>query len=226
MKRSFFKFSFIILVIFSFILLAACDGNNNQNNNNNKKDPVELKGDMSIIASNTNYNLVVGDELNPINEEYISNYTYKSTDDKILSVDSSGKVKALSKGEAKLVVYIRDDIYGRINFNIKDKDSVNYNYNEATFNDLENLLSQFENKDSATIILEMNMNGTRTEMKSKMIKSPFYMELENGTGEGRSHYIVEEINNKYVVSEVDHVFKEITRKVVSKDKFNSSEYFS
>lgn len=149
------KFLYLFIAIFSlFLFLAACDKNDENTetkedeiiNNDDDKKETEDDSDSSYnsaavvynVSNNTSYELIAGDEINPIYELVRKNYTYKSSDEEIFTVDKEGNVKTLKAGIAKLKIYSNSKLYAVIKIKVKAKDEVVYNCTEELYNEFKN----------------------------------------------------------------------------------------
>lgn len=102
----------ITLLITFLILLSGCK-NNDTTDVNNQIDDTQKTAilDYSVEFEQNEYNIKIGESITPkytINQKYNSKVLFNVSDKSIASVDSNGKVTAISKGQTILTLTLSD----------------------------------------------------------------------------------------------------------------------
>ena len=219
MKKK-YKLFFIMVLSLFVIMLGACDNKNEPKED--KKEVVEpfdedLKNNhIKNIAEKEEYSLVEGDKFNPF-FDIDERFTFKSTNDKVLTVDEKGNVKAIAKGQAKVTVYSKGIAYAQASFNVAEKDKVNPNFNQDLYNEM---LSKEANFDEGTISVISKVNGVETNVITKVRKSPFYYEMNLN---GKVTYVKESkiTKNKYFLFNVNKYNKRIEKEIIKESDMSN-----
>ncbi len=213
-----YKYYFILVLSLFVFLLSSCD---NKEADSQKSDDTEevLKDNhnASMVAQKKSHTIVVGDVYNPF-YALGSEYTFKSTDEKICKVNSKGDVEGVAKGNAHINVYKDNKIFAYLEFKVTEGQKINYNYDENLYNELMDKVNSYNN-DNVSLTETITSNGITQTVGMRMKKEPFYYEMNTGS---ITYVKQSSVNNNYFMYTVDEANKKIKKSYI--EGFSTNDY--
>ena len=232
-KRVFFG-----LMIFVFmVLFASCknvEENKNEHDKNNETEqidePDDNEGKINFFDSSYGYEkeyiLVVGDSFNPfVKDARHIEFSYKSSNDDILSVDEDGIVTALSEGSGIVEAYVDGKYYGHFNFQVKKKETVTYNFDFELFNEFQKKIARYDSQSSFVYSQTIKVGDEEQFMFMQMRLNPFYYELRTQNARERTVEFYREENNRLFSYEVNEKTKYIKRELIEDEEGTENSIF-
>ena len=225
-KRIFFG---LILFVFMFLFVSCktdvpIDEQIKENDDTEQIDePDDNEERINYFDSSYGYEkeyiLVVGDSFNPfVKDEHRIDFTYKTLNGEILSVDEDGIITALSEGSGIVEAYYDGKYYGHFTFQVKKKETVTYNYDPDLFNEFLKLFAKYNFSSSFAYSQTINVNEEEQFMFMQMRLSPFYYELRTQDASSRNVEFYREENNRLFYYEVDEKRKYIKRELIEDEE--------